>query len=79
MGYLGLMLFRQSGWWGGLFVRFQRGVGVLAGCLSFRRRESVDMCVVIHQWIPELRHYAPAVPIILVGTKLGTLSLRMLS
>ncbi|RWW77517.1 hypothetical protein BHE74_00014333 [Ensete ventricosum] len=25
------------------------------------------------QWIPELRHYAPNVPIVLVGTKLGTL------
>jgi hypothetical protein len=23
------------------------------------------------QWIPELKHYAPGVPIILVGTKLG--------
>lgn len=23
------------------------------------------------QWIPELRHYAPGVPVILVGTKLG--------
>jgi Ras-related C3 botulinum toxin substrate 1 len=23
------------------------------------------------QWIPELRHYAPGVPIVLVGTKLG--------
>jgi len=25
------------------------------------------------QWVPQLRHYAPAVPIILVGTKLGML------
>ena len=25
----------------------------------------------IFQWIPELKHYAPGVPIILVGTKLG--------
>jgi GTPase SAR1 family protein len=26
------------------------------------------------QWIPELHHYAPGVPIVLVGTKLGRLS-----
>lgn len=26
------------------------------------------------QWIPELKHYAPGVPIILVGTKLGKVS-----
>lgn len=25
------------------------------------------------QWIPELRHYSPNVPIVLVGTKLGKL------
>ncbi|RZS28566.1 hypothetical protein BHM03_00062160, partial [Ensete ventricosum] len=24
-------------------------------------------------WIPELKHYAPGVPIVLVGTKLGNL------
>lgn len=27
------------------------------------------------QWIPELRHYAPTVPIVLVGTKLGKMNL----
>jgi hypothetical protein len=25
------------------------------------------------QWIPELQHYAPGVPVVLVGTKLGEL------
>lgn len=25
------------------------------------------------QWLPELQHYAPGVPIVLVGTKLGEL------
>ena len=33
-----------------------------------------DACLLMSlmvQWIPELRHYAPGVPIILVGTKLG--------
>ena len=28
------------------------------------------LCVPL-QWIPELQHYAPGVPIVLVGTKLG--------
>lgn len=27
------------------------------------------------QWIPELKHYAPGVPIVLVGTKLGKIFL----
>lgn len=28
--------------------------------------------VTFSQWVPELKHYAPGVPVILVGTKLGT-------
>lgn len=31
------------------------------------------MLILDKQWIPELRHYAPNVPIVLVGTKLGKL------
>lgn len=27
--------------------------------------------LVLGQWIPELQHYAPGVPVVLVGTKLG--------
>lgn len=34
-----------------------------------------DVCLLFSifngQWIPELRHYAPGVPIVLVGTKLS--------
>ena len=25
----------------------------------------------LYQWIPELQHFAPGIPIVLVGTKLG--------
>jgi len=32
---------------------------------------SADSEPIYFQWIPELKHYAPGVPIILVGTKLG--------
>jgi len=27
----------------------------------------------LDQWIPELQHYAPGIPVVLVGTKLGKL------
>ena len=30
------------------------------------------------QWMPELRRFAPNVPIVLVGTKLGVLSVQAL-
>lgn len=30
-----------------------------------------ELFYIFPQWIPELRHYAPGVPIVLVGTKLG--------
>lgn len=33
--------------------------------------ESIWFLAFDSQWVPELRHYAPGVPIILVGTKLG--------
>jgi len=36
--------------------------GLISGCFY---------SLIWFQWIPELRHYAPGVPIILVGTKLG--------
>jgi GTPase SAR1 family protein len=35
--------------------------------------------IVLLQWIPELRHYAPSVPIILVGTKLGNFHLHLVT
>ncbi|TYG57300.1 hypothetical protein ES288_D08G131300v1 [Gossypium darwinii] len=30
------------------------------------------LLVVLGKWVPELRHYAPTAPIVLVGTKLGS-------
>ena len=39
--------------------------------LSLSLSDKVHTCVWVLQWIPELKHYAPGVPIILVGSKLG--------
>lgn len=42
--------------------------------LTLNMRESFGYMTNDHfvsQWIPELKHYAPGVPIVLVGTKLG--------
>lgn len=39
--------------------------------LGFRRGLNVYHLLFTLQWIPELQHYAPGVPVVLVGTKLG--------
>ncbi len=41
------------------------------GCLKILRYVYFVCFVLPFQWIPELQHYAPGVPIVLVGTKLG--------
>ncbi|KAB1228266.1 Rac-like GTP-binding protein 7 [Morella rubra] len=45
-----------------------RGADVFLLCFSLISRPSFEN--IIKKWVPELRHYAPSVPIILVGTKL---------
>lgn len=42
---------------------------------NWRKSFGCDSCCFVFclQWIPELKHYAPGVPIVLVGTKLGKL------
>jgi hypothetical protein len=39
--------------------------------LEFPRGLNVYPLLFTVQWIPELQHYAPGVPVVLVGTKLG--------
>jgi len=29
------------------------------------------ICIYTFQWVPELQHFAPGIPVVLVGTKLG--------
>ncbi|KAK1274297.1 Rac-like GTP-binding protein ARAC3 [Acorus gramineus] len=47
-----------------------RGADVFLLAFSLISKASYEN--VAKKWIPELRHYAPGVPIILVGTKLGS-------
>jgi small GTP-binding protein len=46
-----------------------RGADVFLLAFSLISKASYEN--ISKKWIPELRHYAPSVPIILVGTKLG--------
>ncbi|KAG5377826.1 hypothetical protein IGI04_025668 [Brassica rapa subsp. trilocularis] len=49
-----------------------RGADVFLLAFSLVSKASYEN--VAKKWVPELRHYAPGVPIILVGTKLDSLS-----
>ncbi|EOY20640.1 RHO-related protein from plants 10 isoform 1 [Theobroma cacao] len=48
-----------------------RGADVFVLAFSLVSRASYEN--VLKKWIPELQHYAPGVPVVLVGTKLGAL------
>ena len=48
-----------------------RGADVFILAFSLISKASYEN--VSKKWIPELKHYAPGVPIVLVGTKLGIL------
>ncbi|KAF5446100.1 hypothetical protein F2P56_031756 [Juglans regia] len=45
-----------------------RGADIFLLCFSLISRPSFEN--IAKKWVPELRHYAPSVPIVLVGTKL---------
>ncbi|KAF9626321.1 hypothetical protein IFM89_032170 [Coptis chinensis] len=51
-----------------------RGADVFVLAFSLVSRASYEN--VFKKWIPELQHYAPGVPVVLAGTKLGSKDLR---
>lgn len=42
-------------------------------CRDEEVHRSIDIVLSFGQWIPELQHYAPGIPVVLVGTKSGEL------
>lgn len=46
---------------------------VLLGCFVIVNELVISNTQFLDQWIPELQHYAPGIPVVLVGTKLGKL------
>lgn len=56
---------------------FVSALGIFWGSLVIYCMLTIFMCIHFLQWIPELKHYAPGVPIVLVGTKLGKIRLSI--
>jgi GTPase SAR1 family protein len=46
-------------------------------CLSLLEHYELIILFLTKQWVPELRRFAPNVPVVLVGTKLGKETLNM--
>lgn len=51
-----------------LFIYFFAGI-------CFVHKLAISNTSFLDQWIPELQHYAPGIPVVLVGTKLGKLKI----
>ena len=46
-------------------------------CLSLLEHYELIILFLTKQWVPELRRFAPNVPVVLVGTKLGEENLNV--